>query len=110
MKPTKRITVVDGPESEALKPLKAALISLNANQMEALARVVLKGSGVEFSRTQQSLVANSHFRLGFIAGMLVTVGLNKDVHSALLSDNPAVREIGRIIATLDFSKVEPEKT
>jgi hypothetical protein len=110
MKPTKRITVAEGPESESLKPLKTALVSLNANQMEELARIILKSSAVEFSRTQQSVIANSHFRLGFIAGMLTTVGLNKDVHSALLSANPAVREIGRVIATLDFTKAEPEKT
>ena len=109
MKPTKRITVVDGPESEILKPLKAALVSLNANQMEELARIILKSAGVEFSRTQQSVVANNHFRLGYISGMLTTISLTKDVHSALLSTNPAVREIGRIIAALE-EKAQPEKT
>jgi len=98
MKPTKRITVQDRVDNKTIQALKEALVSLNANQMETLAKQILGESGVNFSRTQQSEVANNHFRLGFIAGMLTMNSLTDDVNTALLSTNPAVREIARLVA------------
>ena len=66
--------------------------------MEALAKQVLGEYGVQFSRTQQNEVANNHFRLGFIAGLLTMTGMDENVAGALLSENPAVRNIARLVA------------